>query len=73
MACRKDLDVLISSLNKAINSISENKKKEIAEKWVSLEVPVSFYQKMIQILFPIAALLIVVLAFLFIKGRLKLS
>lgn len=69
VASRKDQPLLASSINKAIRSISSEKKMEISDKWGALKIPLTKYQQIASIFLPISLLLIVSLIIVIIKRK----
>lgn len=69
IASRKDQPLLASSINKAIQSIGPEKRKEISDKWGALDIPLTKYQRIASIFLPVSILLIILLVFVIVKRR----
>jgi len=71
-AVRKDYDILIGILNKALNAMPKNEKDRIYRKWISIEVESLINRQLFySLLVVLAIVLIIVLIILFFNRMLK--
>lgn len=71
-AVRKDYDILIGILNKALNEMPKNEKDKIYRKWISIEVESLINRQLFySLLVVLAVVLVIVLIILFFNRTLK--